>query len=105
MAMGFALKTFLVENREAIIAEWIDRLAAETGVLTPKYHAIVAENSDQIKYCSRIHGEAKNLVREMFANFTERKGPAAAFCSGSKANGWWCKPKASPKEKFCCRRG
>ncbi len=30
--MGFALKTFLVENREAIIAEWIDRLNTEAGV-------------------------------------------------------------------------
>ncbi len=29
--MGFALKTFLVENREAIIAEWIDRLNTEAG--------------------------------------------------------------------------
>lgn len=30
--MGFALKTFLVENREAIIAQWIDRLTTEVGV-------------------------------------------------------------------------
>jgi len=29
--MGFALKTFLVKNREAIIAEWVDRLNTETG--------------------------------------------------------------------------
>ena len=42
-----------------------------TGVLTPKYHAMVAENYDKYKYCFRIHGEAKNLVGEMFANFTE----------------------------------
>ena len=42
-----------------------------TGVLTPKYHATVAENYDKYKYCFRIHGEAKNLVGEMFANFTE----------------------------------
>lgn len=40
-----------------------------TGVLTPKYHAMVAENYDKFKYCFRIHGEAKNLVGEMFANF------------------------------------
>jgi branched-chain amino acid transport system substrate-binding protein len=44
-----------------------------TGVLTPKYHAMVAENYDKYKYCFRIHGEAKNLVGEMFANFTELK--------------------------------
>ena len=44
-----------------------------TGVLTPKYHATVAENYDKYKYCFRIHGEAKNLVGEMFANFTELK--------------------------------
>ena len=44
-----------------------------TGVLTPKYHAVVAKQYDKFKYCFRIHGEAKNLVGEMFANFTELK--------------------------------
>jgi branched-chain amino acid transport system substrate-binding protein len=44
-----------------------------TGVLTPKYHAMVAQEYDKYKYCFRIHGEAKNLVGEMFANFTELK--------------------------------
>ena len=44
-----------------------------TGVLTPKYHAMVAENYDKFKYCFRIHGEAGNLVGEIFANFTELK--------------------------------
>jgi branched-chain amino acid transport system substrate-binding protein len=44
-----------------------------TGVLTPKYTALVAEQYDKFKYCFRIHGEAKNLVGEMFANFTELK--------------------------------
>ena len=44
-----------------------------TGVLTPKYHALVAQQYDKFKYCFRIHGEAKNLVGEMFANFTELK--------------------------------
>ncbi len=44
-----------------------------TGVLTPKYHALVAKQYDKFKYCFRIHGEAKNLVGEMFANFTELK--------------------------------
>ena len=44
-----------------------------TGVLTPKYHAMVAKQYDKFKYCFRIHGEAKNLVGEMFANFTELK--------------------------------
>ncbi len=44
-----------------------------TGVLTPKYHATVAKQYDKFKYCFRIHGEAKNLVGEMFANFTELK--------------------------------
>ena len=42
-----------------------------TGVLTPKYSALVAEHYDKFKYCFRIHGEAKNLVGEMFANFTD----------------------------------
>ncbi len=44
-----------------------------TGVLTPKYHATVAAQYDKFKYCFRIHGEAKNLVGEMFANFAELK--------------------------------
>jgi len=44
-----------------------------TGVLTPKYHAMVAENYDKFKYCFRIHGEAKNLVGEIFANFGKLK--------------------------------
>ncbi len=44
-----------------------------TGVLTPKYHAMVAQNYDKFKYCFRIHGEAKNLVGEMFANFKDLK--------------------------------
>ncbi len=44
-----------------------------TGVLTPKYHAMVAENYDKYKYCFRIHGEAKNLVGEIFANFGDLK--------------------------------
>jgi branched-chain amino acid transport system substrate-binding protein len=44
-----------------------------SGVLTPKYHATVAEQYDKFKYCFRIHGEAKNLVGEIFANFAELK--------------------------------
>jgi branched-chain amino acid transport system substrate-binding protein len=44
-----------------------------TGVLTPKYHAQIAAQYDKFKYCFRIHGEAKNLVGEMFANFGKLK--------------------------------
>ena len=44
-----------------------------TGVLTPKYHARVAEEYDQLKYCFRIHGEAKQLVGEIMACFKEIK--------------------------------
>lgn len=44
-----------------------------TGVLTPKYHAMVAKQYDKFKYCFRIHGEAVQLVGEMFANFGELK--------------------------------
>lgn len=44
-----------------------------TGVLTPKYHAMVAKEYDKYKYMFRIHGEAKNLVGEMFENFSELK--------------------------------
>lgn len=42
-----------------------------SGVLTPKYHATVAENYDKYKYCFRIHGEAKQLVGEIIANFVK----------------------------------
>jgi branched-chain amino acid transport system substrate-binding protein len=44
-----------------------------SGVLTPNYHAMVAEQYDKFKYCFRIHGEAKNLVGEIFANFSQLK--------------------------------
>jgi branched-chain amino acid transport system substrate-binding protein len=44
-----------------------------TGVLTPKYHARVAEEYDRLKYCFRIHGEAKQLVSEIMACFKELK--------------------------------
>lgn len=40
-----------------------------TGVLTPRYHATVAEEYDKYKYCFRIHGEAVQLVGEIIANF------------------------------------
>ena len=46
---------------------------APTGVLTPKYHALVEKQYDKFKYCFRIHGEAVNLVGEIFANFGELK--------------------------------
>ena len=42
-----------------------------TGVLTPRYHAMVAEEYDKYKYCFRIHGEAGQLVKEMIANFVK----------------------------------
>lgn len=42
-----------------------------TGVLTPRYHARVAEEYDRLKYCFRIHGEAGQLVKEIMACFKE----------------------------------
>lgn len=44
-----------------------------TGVLTPKYHAMVEKNYDKYKYCFRIHGEAKQLVGEILTCFAELK--------------------------------
>ena len=44
-----------------------------TGVLSPKYSAMVAKNYDKYKYCFRIHGEAKWLVGEILACFKELK--------------------------------
>jgi branched-chain amino acid transport system substrate-binding protein len=42
-----------------------------TGVLTPRYHAMVAEEYDKYKFCFRIHGEAGQLVKEIIANFVK----------------------------------
>ncbi len=42
-----------------------------TGALSPKYHATVAKQYDKFKYCFRIHGEAKWLVREIMTCLTE----------------------------------
>jgi branched-chain amino acid transport system substrate-binding protein len=53
-----------------------------TGVLTPKYHALVAEQYDKFKYCFRIHGEAKQLVGEImacFSNIREKYGLDRVF--------------------------
>jgi branched-chain amino acid transport system substrate-binding protein len=36
-----------------------------TGVLTPKYHALIKEQYDKYKNCFRITGEAKWLVKEI----------------------------------------
>lgn len=44
-----------------------------SGVLTPKYHKMVAEKYDKFKYCFRIHGEAVNLIGEIIANFADLK--------------------------------
>jgi len=44
-----------------------------TGVLTPAYHARVEKEYDRLKYCFRIHGEAKQLVGEIMACFKELK--------------------------------
>ncbi|MFH1157008.1 MAG: ABC transporter substrate-binding protein [Pseudomonadota bacterium] len=44
-----------------------------SGVLTPKYSAMVEEQYDKFKYCFRIHGEAKHLVGEMITNFLDLK--------------------------------
>ncbi len=42
-----------------------------TGALSPKYHALVADNYDKFKYCFRIHGEAKWLVKEILTSLIE----------------------------------
>lgn len=44
-----------------------------TGVLTPRYHAEVEKKYEKFKYCFRIHGEAKQLVGEIMANFNDLK--------------------------------
>jgi branched-chain amino acid transport system substrate-binding protein len=44
-----------------------------TGVLSPKYSAMVAKHYDKYKYCFRIHGEAVWLVGEMLACFKDIK--------------------------------
>ncbi len=44
-----------------------------TGVLSPKYHAMVAKKYDKYKYCFRIHGEAKWLIKEILTCLLEIK--------------------------------
>jgi branched-chain amino acid transport system substrate-binding protein len=44
-----------------------------TGALSPKYHALVEEQYDKFKYCFRIHGEAKWLVKEILTCLMEIK--------------------------------
>jgi branched-chain amino acid transport system substrate-binding protein len=44
-----------------------------TGALSPKYHAMVEKNYDKYKYCFRIHGEAKWLVKEILTCLMEIK--------------------------------
>jgi branched-chain amino acid transport system substrate-binding protein len=44
-----------------------------TGALSPKYHALVEKNYDKFKYCFRIHGEAKWLVKEILTCLMEIK--------------------------------
>jgi branched-chain amino acid transport system substrate-binding protein len=44
-----------------------------TGVLTPKYHARVAKFYDKYKYCFRITGEAKWMVKENIIALTQIK--------------------------------
>lgn len=42
-----------------------------TGALSPKYHAMVEKKYDKFKYCFRIHGEAKWLVKEILTSLIE----------------------------------
>jgi len=44
-----------------------------SGCLSPKYHETVAQEYDKYKYCFRIHGEAKQLVKEILMGFQELK--------------------------------
>ena len=44
-----------------------------TGALSPKYHALVEQQYDKFKYCFRIHGEAKQLVKEILTCLMEIK--------------------------------
>ncbi len=44
-----------------------------TGALSPKYHATVEQEYDKYKYCFRIHGEAKWLVKEILTCLMEIK--------------------------------
>lgn len=62
---ALAAMSLLSKNRKISIVT--------SGVLTPQYHKMVAEQYDKFKYCFRIHGEAVHLVGEMIANFMDLK--------------------------------
>ncbi len=49
----------------SILSKYKKISIVSTGVLSPKYHAMVEKNYDKFKYCFRIHGEAKWLVKEI----------------------------------------
>jgi len=57
----------------SLLAKYKKVSIVTTGVLTPKYHAMVKKNYDKYKYCFRIHGEAVQLVKEIMACFQEIK--------------------------------
>jgi branched-chain amino acid transport system substrate-binding protein len=44
-----------------------------TGALSPKYNTLIEQDYDQYKYCFRIHGEAKWLVKEILTCLMEIK--------------------------------
>ena len=68
-----------------------------TGALSPKYHAMVEQQYDKFKYCFRIHGEAKWLVKEILTCLMEIKakiwtgpsvyhGPGCGPCKGGRGH-------------------
>jgi len=57
----------------SLLAKYKKVSILSTGVLTPKYHALVEEQYDKLKYCFRIHGEAKWLVKEILTCLMEIK--------------------------------
>jgi len=56
-----------------LLSKYKEVSIVSTGVLTPKYTALVKKDYDKYKYCFRIHGEAVWLVGEILSCFQELK--------------------------------
>ncbi|MBU2552660.1 MAG: ABC transporter substrate-binding protein [Proteobacteria bacterium] len=56
-----------------LVAKYKKISIVSTGVLTPKFSALVAESHDKYKYFFRIHGEVKWVVNEIVTQLMEIK--------------------------------
>ncbi|MCP4690413.1 MAG: ABC transporter substrate-binding protein [Desulfobacterales bacterium] len=71
--MGGPVRSEAALAAMGILAKYKKVSILTTGVLTPKYHVMVEKQYDRYKYCFRIHGEAKWLIKEILTCLLEIK--------------------------------